>query len=82
MITNLTLVEAATGRIRLASPRTAVILGGLTLVLLLAGVPLSILAHKPVDDALFVPVLWVVPFVCLGVPVARSSRRTRSAGSS
>jgi hypothetical protein len=43
----------------------------LTLLLLLAGVPLSILADKPVDDALFLPVLWVVPFVCLGLPVAR-----------
>jgi hypothetical protein len=75
VITNLTLVEAATGRIRLASPRTAVILGGLTLVLLLASVPLSILAHKSVDDALFVPVLWIVPFVCLGLPVARRQPR-------
>jgi hypothetical protein len=68
--TNLTLVEAATGRIRLASPRAAAILGALTLVLLVAVVPLSILAHRSAEGR-FVPAFWIVPFVCLGLPVAR-----------
>ena len=46
------------------------ILGGLTLVLLLAAVPLSLLADKFTFGGLLFLVLWVVPFACVGLPVA------------
>lgn len=62
--------EGQTGRFRLASPRTAVILGALALVLFLAVVPLSILARQFTVSGLFFPVLLIVPFACVGLPVA------------
>jgi hypothetical protein len=57
---------ATAGRVRLASPATAVLLGGLVLALLAAFVPLGVLAHQRVGSGagsfLFVPVFGVVGF--------------------
>jgi hypothetical protein len=59
--------EAATGRFRLASPATALALGGLVLVLMAALWPLGSLAHQGFSTAgggvLLVPVFGVVGFV-------------------
>ncbi len=65
-------------RLRLASPTTAAILGGLSLVLLLAAIPLEVLspgtlsvngASDPVSDA--TGVAFVLAFAAVGVVVAR-----------
>jgi hypothetical protein len=55
---------------RLSSPRIAVAAGLTALLLLLAAVPLSILAGKFTVNGLLFPVILVLPFACLGVPVA------------
>jgi hypothetical protein len=59
--------EAVRGRVRLASPATALVLGGLVLVLLAALVPLGLFAHQGVStsggSAFLAPVFGVVGFV-------------------
>ena len=61
--------ENVRARARLTSPLLALVLGGLTLLSLVAAVPLSVLAHQfTAGDVL--PVLVTVPFAGVGVLVA------------
>jgi hypothetical protein len=62
--------------LRLASPRTAAILGGLALALLAAAIPLSVLAHEFTGNNLF-PFLLMIPFGGVGLLVA--TRQPRNA---
>jgi hypothetical protein len=63
--------EVAGGRFGLASPRSAAVLGVLALLLALAGVPLSALAHQLTftGEGIFVA---IVPFALVGFVLART----------
>jgi hypothetical protein len=63
------LAEPVVGRLRLASPRSALVLGALALVLLLAGLPLAALAHQLTFSGvgIFIP---IAPFALVGVVLA------------
>ena len=61
-------LDVVTGRFRLASPRIALVLGVLYVGLLVAWVPLSVLAHQLTFGSLFL--LLLVPFAAVGVLVS------------
>ena len=61
--------DVGAGRFRLASPRTALVLGMLALLLLIVAVPLSVLAHQFTSNGLF-PFLVMLPFAGVGLVVA------------
>ena len=70
-------------RIRLASPTTALVLGGLVLALIIADVPLADLAHQSLNASGGSLPVWVsAPFAVVGFVWPGASRATRSAGSS
>jgi hypothetical protein len=61
--------DVALGSFRLVSPRVALLLGGLALGLLIAAVPLSVMAHQFGVGGLG-PVLFTIPFAGVGALVA------------
>ena len=63
-------LDVAAGRFRLLASRVALPLGALVLGLLVAAVPLSVLAHQFTFGGLG-PVLFTIPFACVGLLVAR-----------
>jgi hypothetical protein len=63
--------DAIPGRFRLASPATALVLGGLALALMIVDVPLAGLAHQGLDASSgSVPVWVLAPFAVVSLMVA------------
>src|ERR1700694_2407390 len=62
-------------RLRLASPITALAVGGLTLLVALASVPLAVLDHQFSGSKTVAPAVFALMFAFVGVVIARRQPR-------